>query len=177
MAGKPIDDPEGMMRRLFCAMALAAASVGMLACGGDDDDEGDMGQGSACSTEMFEKYGTEAFLAVNDSIIEKSVAAPTSMLGTSFQELAAAGETRVSEFRANLAAFLVMVYGGPANYEGPSMEAAHAGLDITSAQYDYFVANVVVPALVDNGVPMADISDCFAPPVTDPAFKASIVGQ
>jgi hypothetical protein len=57
------------------------------------------------------------------------------------------------------------------------MKAAHAGLAISSDQYDYFITEVVVPALAENGVPADDITGCFAPPVTDPAFKASIVGQ
>ncbi len=163
-----------MGRGVTIALLLAAA-----ACGGDDDGgSGDADAApAACSAEMFDKYGVDAFLAVNDSVIELAVAAPTSEVGTSFQDLAAEGETRVEEFRANLAAFLVMVYGGPADYDGPTMEDAHAGLEITSEQYDFFVVNIIVPALSDNGVPQADIDDCFAPPVVDPAFKASIVGQ
>ncbi len=105
------------------------------------------------------------------------MAAPTSAVGTSIQDLAAEGPKRVQEFTTNLANFLVQVYGGPQNYTGPSMEKAHEGLNITSEQYDYFIANVVVPALVDNGVPMADIEDCFAPPVVDEAFKNSIINR
>jgi hypothetical protein len=55
------------------------------------------------------------------------------------------------------------------------MVMAHTGLEITSSQFDYFVANIVVPALTTNSVPMGDISSCFAPVVTDASFKASIV--
>lgn len=144
----------------------------------DDTDMDDTDEPVAsCSGDMFDKYGVNAFLAVNDSIIAYAVAAPTAEVGTSFQTLAGEGETRVTEFTTNLANFLVMVYGGPDNYAGPTMEAAHAGLNITSDQYDWFIVNVVVPALADNGVPEADITNCFAPPVTDAAFKASIVGQ
>jgi hypothetical protein len=178
---------------LLCALALATGSTGLAACGGDDDDEAaiDAGDGTddgaddgtepdaapvACSSQMFEKYGQDAFLAVNDAIIAASVAAPTAMVGTSFQDLAAAGEERVAEFTANLAAFLVFVYGGPNNYTGPSMEDAHEGLNITSEQYDYFVTDIIVPVLTEAGVSEDDITDCFAPPVVDPAFKASIVG-
>jgi hypothetical protein len=63
-------------------------------------------------------------------------------------------------------------------YTGPQdMTAAHVGLNITSEQYDYFVLSVVVPALTDNGVPMEDVSSCFAPILVDPAFKSSIVGK
>lgn len=159
--------------------ALAAPLSLALACGGDDggDDGGDPdAPPAACSSQMFDKYGLDAFVAVNDSVIALAVAAPTAMVGTTFQDLAAAGEARVAEFRTNLASFLVKVYGGPDNYTGPTMVEAHTGLAITSEQYDYFIASVVVPALVENGVPEDDITNCFAPPVVDPAFKASIVG-
>ena len=154
--------------RISLALAISFACAGF-GCGGDDETD--------CTEQMFEKYGTTAFLAVNNSIIDYAVAAPTSSVGTSFQDLAAAGTTRVEEFRGNLANFLVFVYGGPNNYQGPSMEDAHEGLAITSDQYDYFVTSVIVPALTDNGVPMEDINNCFAPPVLDADFKASIVNQ
>jgi len=171
------------------ALALAIGAAGFTtACGGDDDDDGagtpDSGAAgtpdaaaASCSSEMFGQYGVDAFLLVNDSIIDLSVAAPTSAVGTSFQDLAAQGSKRVEEFRANLAAFLVSVYGGPNNYGGPTMEAAHEGLAITSEQYDYFIASVVVPALSENGVAQADIENCFAPPVVDTAFKNSIINR
>ena len=77
-------------------------------------------------------------------------------------------------------------YGGPTSitytdgltYQGPqSMTESHAGLGITSDQYDYFVSNIVVPALTTNGVPTGDVTSCFAPVLTNAAFKASIVGQ
>lgn len=168
-----------LIERASSILALCAALGASTACGGDDDGGSSDADAApaACSAEMFDKYGVDAFLAVNDSVIELAVAAPTSEVGTSFQDLAAQGEDRVEEFRTNLANFLVMVYGGPANYDGPSMEDAHADLAITSEQYDFFVVNVIVPALADNGVPQADIEDCFAPPVVDPAFKATIVTE
>jgi hypothetical protein len=176
-----------MRLNLVCALALALAT-GSAACGDDDATDGGGGAdagggggadagGASCATDMFEKYGVDAFLAVNDSIIEKSVAAPTSAVGTSFQDLAAQDPKRVQEFTTNLANFLVQVYGGPENYTGPSMEEAHGGLNITSEQYDYFITSIVVPALSENGVPQADIENCFAPPVVDPAFKNSIINR
>lgn len=173
---------------LVCALALALAS-GSAACGDDDATDGgggadagggggaDAGGGATCSADMFDKYGEAAFLAVNQSIIDKSVAAPTSAVGTSFQDLAAQDAQRVQEFTTNLANFLVQVYGGPENYAGPTMEQAHEGLNITSEQYDYFITSIVVPALSENGVPQADIENCFAPPVVDPAFKNSIINR
>lgn len=143
----------------------------------DDDDAATDEAPASCTTQMFDKYGLDAFVIVNDAIIAKAVAAPTSEVGPTFQALAAQPAERVEAFRTNLANFLVMVYGGPNNYTGPDMVTAHAGLGITSAQYDYFIANVVVPALAESGVAESDIADCFAPPVVDPAFKATIVEE
>jgi hypothetical protein len=169
-----------IIRRGALGVCLFAVSLALGACGSDDNDGDTMmdGEETQCSSQMFEKYGAEAFLAVRDSIVAKALAAPTDKLGDSFQAFAAsATEDRVALFQDHLAAFLVMVYGGPNDYSGRDMRAAHAGLGITSDQYDYFITEVVVPALSENGVPSDDISKCFAPPVTDPAFKASIVDQ
>lgn len=155
--------------------AIAGALTLCSAC--SDDPAVDDDSRASCSSEMFDKYGVDAFLAVNTRIIDLAVAAPTSMVGPTFQDLAAQPTARVQEFSDNLANFLVFVYGGPNNYTGPDMETAHRGLGITSEQYDFFVTDVVVPALADSGVPEEDITDCFAPPVLDPTFKASIVNQ
>jgi hypothetical protein len=167
------------IRRGTAVVCLLASSFALVACG-DGDSEATMKETEAtqCSSQMFDKYGTDAFLAVRDSIVTKALAAPTDKLGDSFQSFAGgATAAQIQTFQDHLAAFLVMVYGGPKSYSGRDMEAAHAGLNITSDQYDYFITEVVVPALSDNGVPADDISNCFAPPVTDAAFKASIVGQ
>jgi hemoglobin len=157
---------------LFSTLALSA-------CGSEnDDDTMKETEETGCSSQMFDKYGADAFIAVRDSIVAKALAAPTDQLGDSFQSFAgSATDAQLQRFQDHLAAFLVMVYGGPNDYTGRQMEEAHAGLGITSDQYDYFITEVVVPALSESGVPSDDITNCFAPPVTDPAFKASIVGQ
>lgn len=129
-----------------------------------------------CHKDMFKKYGEAAFLKVNDAIIKKAVDAPEDKVGKTFKALAKKPKD-AERVKKNLAAFLVKVYGGPDNYKGKPMEAAHAKMKITSEQYDWFIANVVVPALKENGVDESDITHCFAPPVTDEKFKASIVGK
>jgi hypothetical protein len=145
-----------------------AGSSGGGAAGGGAAGGGSAGgmadAGAPCSTMMYAKYGAAAFTAVNNSIIQKAVAAPTASVGTSFQGLS---QQQAATLTTNLGAFLVFAYGGPNNYQGRSMAASHMGLNITEAQYDYFVTNVIVPALSDNGVPTADIMNCFAPPVTE----------
>ncbi len=169
-----------VIRRETLAVCLFGAALGFSACSSDMSDGDTMNESekTECSSEMFDKYGESAFLAVRDSIVSRALAAPTDQLGDSFQTFAgSATEEQLGIFQDHLAAFLVMVYGGPKNYSGRDMASAHAGLGITSDQYDYFIAEVVVPALSDNGVPAEDISNCFAPPVTDSSFKASIVGK
>ena len=142
----------------------------------------------------FDSFGAPAFVAVNEAIftnVGAEVSAHgTSNLGDSFTKVGSGAPPAtidgIDAFKGNLAAFLVYAYGGPSSitytdgkmYTGPQdMVAAHTGLGITSSQYDYFVANIVVPALTSNGVPPGDVSSCFAPIVTDAAFKASIVGH
>lgn len=177
------------MRIITRSLFLAAAACTVTACGGDDDPVA-TGPGAAlkCTTSnknAWETYGVNAFVAVNEKIFELVTAELTANgdanVGGSF-----AAVTDFPTFKGRLAAFLVFVYGGPTEitytdgktYEGvQDMQAVHAGMAITSAQYDYFIANVVVPALTTSGVPMDDVSSCFAPPVVDATFKASIVGQ
>ena len=113
-------------------MSLLGAALALSACGDDDDMNGSGGMAGAgnetsCSSEMFDRYGVSAFVAVRDSIVEKALAAPTDKLGDSFQVFAGnASATEIQNFEDNLAAFLVMVDDGPSNYGGRSMQQAHA---------------------------------------------------
>jgi len=142
----------------------------------------------------FDTYGTTAFVAVNKAIFANVGAEVTAHMSTnvgdSFTKIGtgqpAATSDNAAQFEGALGAFLVYVYGGPDSitytdgqvYSGmQDMATAHTGLGITSAQYDYFVTSIVVPALTTSGVPMDDVSSCFAPPITSAAFKATIVGK
>ncbi len=138
---------------------------------------GEVKSKNSCSAAMFDKYGLAAMLAVNDRVIERAVAAPTARIGTTFQTLAASPPSRVEAFRAGLGNFLVFLYGGPNLYTGRSMEKAHLGLNVSSPQYDYFVLDVIVPALADVGVSQTDIVDCFVPVLVNPELKASIINR
>jgi truncated hemoglobin YjbI len=143
----------------------------------------------------WDTFGVDAFVKVNEAIVQKTLAElggsnGTKNLGTSFTRIGSndtpAYKDDAATFKGKLAAFLVYAYGGPDSitytdgkmYTGPQdMAAAHVGMAITNSQYDYFIANMVVPALTDNGVTADDVSTCFAPIVTDATFKASIVGK
>jgi hypothetical protein len=148
----------------------------------------------------FETYGATAFVAVNEAIftqvgVQEATDAGALALGPS---LPAAGTGMLDDasvpalsdglatFKGKLAAFLVWGLGGPPQitytdgktYSGiQGLTPEHTGLGITSAQYNYFVTNVVIPALTTNGVSSSDVSSCFAPVVTDPNFVAQVVGQ
>jgi hypothetical protein len=147
--------------------------VASLLAGCSDEDPAP----TSCTTQMYGKYGQAGFEAVNAAILENIVevsAMSPSPIGDSFKGLSA---TDVERVEANLLDLLIAVYGGPDNYTGEDMETAHVGLNITSEEYDAFVAMVIVPALTDVGVAADDITNCFAPPVVDATFKASMVGK
>jgi hypothetical protein len=160
---------------LFAALA-AVTTLSTMSCGGTStgSDAGTGGStgsgggtgtgGGAATQTMFDKYKAAGFTAVNNSIITKAAAAPTTSVGSSFANLTPA---KVETLRTNLGAFLIQAYGGPKNYAGKNMKDAHTGLAITEAQYDYFITEVVVKALSDNGVTTDDITKGFAPAVTD----------
>ncbi|AZZ37847.1 hypothetical protein CIK05_13900 [Bdellovibrio sp. qaytius] len=173
------------------AIAMTLMTLMMVGCDKSDKPYLAAGPGAALSCassgkNAWETYGVNAFVAVNERIFTnvgaELGASGTANLGGSFQ----GGAVVTPEFKGNLAAFLVYVYGGPyeitytdnVKYYGPQdMTQKHTGLAITGAQYDYFVSNIVVPALTVNGVPGGDVSSCFAPPLVDAAFKASVVGH
>jgi len=144
--------------------------------------------------DAFDTYGADAFVAVNEAIVTNVMselgANGTTNLGDSFTKIGSGDPPATADdaptFKGKLAAFLVYAYGGPTSitytdgkkYSGlQDMVGAHTGLAITSDQYDYFVTNVVVPALTSNGVPTGDVTSCFAPVLLDASFKASIVGH
>ena len=157
--------------RLTAAGGLLTA---MLACSSSSSSTTSTGTGGggSCTTQMYGKYGAAAFTKVTDDLVKTAAADPT--VGHYFAALTTSAD--VTAFEAGLDAFLVMVYGGPNDYTGPTMQVAHKGLKITSSDYDYFVG-LIVKTLEADGVSDADVNDCFAPPVTAASFKASIVGM
>jgi hypothetical protein len=179
-------------------LLLLGAAASLTACG-DDNATTTEAPGAAlkCTSSgknAFDTYGASGFVAVNKAIfanvMSEVTANGTSNLGDSFTKIGTGNPPSTADdvptFEGNLAAFLVFAYGGPDHitytdgktYQGmQDMVEAHTGLGITSAQYDYFIASIVVPALTSSGVSADDVSSCFAPVVTAGSFKASIVGQ
>lgn len=189
--------------------AAVLSTVSLLGCADDADPDPGETKGPAANLKCqssgmnaWDTYGVGAFVAVNEEIFSRVgaevTANGTANLGDSFGKVGSGTPSSTADnaatFKGKLAAFLVYVYGGPSSikytdnltYQGPqNMTTAHVGLNITSAQYDYFLTNVVVPALIAKGVMHGtggaaspdDVSSCFAPPLLDAAFKASIVGK
>lgn len=161
------------MKAITTLSLVLAASCSLFACTDDDDSP----QDGTCTTQMYAKYKRAGFEAVNSKVLE-NINVVSSMnpspIGDSFKGLTPTGVARVE---ANLLDLLIKIYGGPDNYKGEDMTTAHVGLNITSEQYDAFIGMVVVPALQSVGVEAADINDCFAPPMVDAQFKASMVNK
>ncbi len=183
----------------FKILTSATLGLAITAACGEDEPSVTEGPGAelACQSSgknAFDTYGAAAFVAVNEEIFAlvtaEITANGTTNLGDSFGKVGTGIPPSTSDdlatFKGKLAAFLVFAYGGPASitytdgksYVGPQdMVETHTGLNITAAQYDYFVASIIVPALINKGVKSDDISSCFAPVVIDATFKASIVGR
>lgn len=192
-----------MSSNLKFGLGLAGlAFVSILgACGGDDGGGGATGPGAALQCDSsgknaFDTYGIDAFVAVNSGVFDATLselgANGTTNLGDSFNQIGMNGHDDLDTFKGKLAAFLVFVYGGPdhitftdgVDYDGvQDMDAAHDGLNITDDQYNYFVSNIIVPVLTGAGVPDGsdggddDVSSCFAPPILDGDFIASVTNH
>lgn len=148
------------------------------ATGADDTDDAmtddDTDVAPTCETDVCATYGS-AVPTVASNIVDAAAADPE--FSADFAPLVAEGSEAVDAFKTSLANFISDAYGCTTDaYTGPSMEAAHAGLDITQQEYDDFIT-LIAGVLADAGVPESDISLCFAPPLVDPAFSATIVGQ
>ena len=128
----------------------------------------------ACMTDICATYGA-AVPKVASDITDKAAADP--MFMADFAPLVAEGAPAVQAFKDSLTAFISDAYQcSTGMYTGPSMEEAHTGMGITQAEYDAFIG-LIAGVLKDNGVPDADINNCFAPPLVDPAFANTIIGK
>lgn len=152
-------------------------SSGPAESSGPDESSGaaDSSSGEAvCQTDVCATYGAAVPLVASQ--ITDAAAADPQFEGF-FAPLVAEGEEAVNDFKESLANFISDAYGCTEDeYDGPTMQEAHMGMNITQSQYDAFVA-LIAGILLDNGVPEDDVNLCFAPALTDPAFSATIVGQ
>jgi len=133
---------------------------------------GGTGGGAAIECDVCNDYGA-AVPAVVDGIIEDALA--DDRFADDFAVVVDGGDARVAEFRQNLIDFITDAYGCTEGaYTGPDMVTAHAGMGITSEDYDAFVG-LIAGVLVDAGVPEDYVGACFAPALLDPALKNQMV--
>ncbi len=154
----------------------APTTLGSTSVAAESSSEGgeeSTGSAATCEIDICATYGA-AVPAVSAEIVMQAAADPLFM--DDFAPLVAAGDEAVQGFIDSLAAFISDAYAcSEGAYTGPSMVDAHTGLDITQDEYDAFLG-IIVGVLADAGVPETEITACFAPPLVDPAFVATIVG-
>jgi hypothetical protein len=181
----------------------ASTTGGMGGGGGNTPGPGATLKCDSSGMNGFDTYGAMAFVAVNKSIINNTLAEiaanGSANVGDSFSKIGSGNPPSTTDsaatFSGKLAAFLVWAYGGPNSivytdgktYDGANqdMVTAHTGLNITAAQYTYFVTNIVVPSLESNGVKHGmggasdpdDVGSCFAPVLLDMSFENTIIGH
>lgn len=127
----------------------------------------------ACAVDLCATYGA-AVPTVASGIVDAAATDP--QFSADFAPLVAEGTEAVDAFKDSLANFISDAYGCTEGaYDGPSMVEAHTGLGITQQEYDDFIG-LIAGVLAGAGVPQDDIDHCFAPPLVDPAFSATIVG-
>ena len=167
------------MRFTLFVLPLGALLSG---CGDDTDDTAGMDtdvmdtdvMDVTCPVDLCATYGA-AVPAVASEVTNRAAADP--QFSADFAPLVAEGEAAVTAFKGSLTNFISDAYGCSTDlYTGPSMEASHAGLNITQAEYDAFIG-LIAGVLVDSNVPQNHIDDCFAPPLVDPAFAAKFIGK
>ncbi len=100
-------------------------------------------------------YGA-AVPGVADEITNR--AAADAQFAPFFAPLVAEGPAAVDAFKLSLANFISDTYGCTTGaYTGPTMADAHAGMNITQAQYDDFIG-LIAGALTEAGVPPTELA-------------------
>ncbi len=84
--------------------------------------------------------GKQAITAVVDDFVGR-VAADDRI--NSFFKATAADPKRLAKFKRNLVDQICEASGGPCKYKGKDMKTAHAGMGITSADFDALVQDLV----------------------------------
>jgi hemoglobin len=79
--------------------------------------------------------GLPALIAVTDKTIDRTATEPSTR--RSFDGV------KLKPVKESIVSFLCQATGGPCKYEGASMAKAHHGLDITSAEFDAMVGQLV----------------------------------
>ncbi len=129
-------------KALYTAMfVLGSMWAGLVGCTGGDHD---MDSRSKPAKSLYERLGGEAAIAaVTEDFVGRAASNPAvnfTRRGTG-QEWSATPEN-VEHLKKMLVQFLCMATGGPQKYEGRSMKSVHAGMKISSAEFDALAADL-----------------------------------
>ncbi|HMQ63248.1 MAG TPA: group 1 truncated hemoglobin [Flavilitoribacter sp.] len=151
------------MKRFAILLSLIlSCSVAFMACNKDKDDE---------MTTLYDRLGgIDAISAVVDQFITNVVADNT--INARFAATAA-NPSRAQLLRNNLIDQICEGTGGPCKYKGKTMMEAHQGMNITEAEFNALVGDLVA-ALDQFNVPDQEKNDLLG--ILGP-MKSDIVGQ
>ncbi len=122
--------------RQMCGWVVVGAMVVMTGCAETGGSGGAMKSGSMAGPSLYERLGKkEAIVAVVDDFVAR-VAADSRING----KFANANIPRLKQMLVDQ---VCEASGGPCKYTGRDMKATHAGMAITSAQFDALVGDLV----------------------------------
>lgn len=147
----------------FLSLSFIAAMTFVVSCSSDDEKAAD-------PTLYTRLGGVDAISLVVDKFLT-NVAADTEINGRF--EATVANESRLRLLRNNLIDQICAGSGGPCTYKGLSMAAAHAGMDISDAEFGALVGDLVA-ALDFYKVPEKEKTDLLA--ILGP-MQSDIVGK
>ena len=156
------------MKRHPWLVLVFAATVAAAACGGGEDAATDGGDTTAMAEApapptLYDRLGGETALrAVVDDLVARAAADDT--LNFTRQGTAAAWEAtpaNVETLKQRLVQFIGHATGGPQIYGGRDMATAHAGMEITNAEFDRLAGHLRA-SLTALGVGAAEQEELFA---------------
>jgi hemoglobin len=113
---------------------IATATLALLAAGTV------LAQGAAAQKSLYDRLGGKtAIVAVVDDFVA-NVAADKRI--NSFFTAAAGDKARMARFKDHLVDQICEASGGPCKYTGKDMKTAHAGMGISSADFDALVEDL-----------------------------------
>lgn len=160
------------MRRRFTVRLLPALAISLLATAGCqqngepiDEVASDTVSGSEdtlLAGSLYERLGGEAgIVAVVDTLV--SLAAADTALNFTRQGTASEWEAtpeNIALFKTRMVQFIGHATGGPQVYEGRDMSTAHAGMEITDAEFDRLGGHLSA-ALAAHDVPEEEKRELF----------------
>jgi hemoglobin len=150
---------------------MCALAIGLLAaCGGAGEngagEEADtlaQAADTAAAATLYDRLGGEAAIrSVVDSFVARAAADDT--LNFTRQGTESAWEAtpeNVELLKTRLVQFVSQATGGPQAYEGQDMATAHAGMEITNAEFDRLGGHLVA-ALQAHNVPEPEVAELMA---------------